>query len=591
MRNGYVTSKDPPAKVWLRAAVLGSIWASSEIILGSFLHNLHIPLRSMILAFIGVMLMVAVGKQWGVKGLFWRAGLICALMKSVSPSGVILSPMIAIFVQGCMMEISVRLAGRNLAAYLLGGTLAVCWNLLQYLGYHILIYGFNIVDIYKKLYDISAEVVSLPKEKYWLPVYVSLAMHVVFGVIAAVSGYLLSGNKGERLPLNRKMSPGQAKKLVEAQAELKVRSVFLLIINLLLFSGYFIVDGILDFPWDLAYAAPVLLFWFIWYRRSMRIVKKPAFWIMFFLTTMISSAVIDMARKGIFTIDLNGLWIGLSLNIRALTLVTGLMAIGYELASRQLRDKLIKSRVRNLFMGMEAASCILPGIIAGLPSAKQTLLHPRAVFAGQLARTARWLAELESRYEIHRNVVLITGGIHSGKTGLIKLCIPLLDNAGYKTGGFICPAVFEHEQRAGYDICDISANIRLLLSRKDLKSDDQIGEYGFSQEGLDLGYSLLDPETAGKADMIIVDEVGPWELSGSGWAKCLPHLLSMKDKLLIWIVREQILDSVFGKWNITDPLVVHTGMEDPAAVTALMIQKFHSLSGAPAEDDPKQSAR
>jgi len=29
--------------IWLKAAMLGSLWASIEIILGSFLHNLHIP--------------------------------------------------------------------------------------------------------------------------------------------------------------------------------------------------------------------------------------------------------------------------------------------------------------------------------------------------------------------------------------------------------------------------------------------------------------------------------------------------------------------------------------------------------------------
>ena len=34
------TGLDP---LWQRAAVLGSLWAASEIVLGSFLHNLRVP--------------------------------------------------------------------------------------------------------------------------------------------------------------------------------------------------------------------------------------------------------------------------------------------------------------------------------------------------------------------------------------------------------------------------------------------------------------------------------------------------------------------------------------------------------------------
>ena len=44
----------PLNPIWLKAAVVGSIWASIEIILGSFLHNLKIPLSGTILSFIAM---------------------------------------------------------------------------------------------------------------------------------------------------------------------------------------------------------------------------------------------------------------------------------------------------------------------------------------------------------------------------------------------------------------------------------------------------------------------------------------------------------------------------------------------------------
>ena len=83
--------------IWLKASVLGCLWASSEIVLGSFLHNLQVPFSSNFLTGIGIILLISVSYIWKDKGLFWRSGLICALMKSVSPSAVIFGPMIAIF--------------------------------------------------------------------------------------------------------------------------------------------------------------------------------------------------------------------------------------------------------------------------------------------------------------------------------------------------------------------------------------------------------------------------------------------------------------------------------------------------------------
>ncbi|MDD8012506.1 MAG: hypothetical protein PHX05_03415, partial [Acidobacteriota bacterium] len=97
---------------WLKAAALGCMWASSEIVLGGFLHNLNVPFTGNLMAGIGIVLMIAVGHLWPERGLFWRAGLICALMKGLAPSAVIFGPMIAITFQGCLMDLAVRIFRR-----------------------------------------------------------------------------------------------------------------------------------------------------------------------------------------------------------------------------------------------------------------------------------------------------------------------------------------------------------------------------------------------------------------------------------------------------------------------------------------------
>ncbi|MBK6284537.1 MAG: hypothetical protein IPF54_19595 [Draconibacterium sp.] len=116
---------------WIKAAILGTIWASSEIVLGSFLHNLRIPFSGNILTAIAIIILISANYKWQENGLFWRAGVICALLKTMSPSAVIFGPMIAIFTESVLLELSVRILGRSIPGYILGAVLAMSWNLFQ----------------------------------------------------------------------------------------------------------------------------------------------------------------------------------------------------------------------------------------------------------------------------------------------------------------------------------------------------------------------------------------------------------------------------------------------------------------------------
>jgi hypothetical protein len=80
--------------IWLKAAVIGSLWASVEIVAGSFLHNLQVPFSGTILTAFAILLLSAFSRLWKESGIIWRAGIICALMKSISPSAVIIGPMV-----------------------------------------------------------------------------------------------------------------------------------------------------------------------------------------------------------------------------------------------------------------------------------------------------------------------------------------------------------------------------------------------------------------------------------------------------------------------------------------------------------------
>ena len=114
----------PLSQKWLKAAVIGSIWASVEIILCSFLRNLKIPFSGMILSFISVWLLISFLQLWKENSIILRAGIICALMKSISPSALILGPMIGIITEAILIELFIFIFGKNLFGYMIGGAFA-----------------------------------------------------------------------------------------------------------------------------------------------------------------------------------------------------------------------------------------------------------------------------------------------------------------------------------------------------------------------------------------------------------------------------------------------------------------------------------
>ena len=181
----------PLNSVWLKASVVGSTWASIEIIFGSFLHNLKIPLSGAILSFISVWILISFLQIWKENGLVLRAGIICALLKSISPSAFILGPMIGIFSEALLIELFILIFGKNLFGYLFGGAFAVLSSLLHKVVSLLILYGFNLVKILSDLYSFAVKQIKL---EHLSPVYLILvitAIYIITGMVGAVVGLSL----------------------------------------------------------------------------------------------------------------------------------------------------------------------------------------------------------------------------------------------------------------------------------------------------------------------------------------------------------------------------------------------------------------
>ncbi len=145
-------SEDKASVIAFHASVL----SFSEIGVGSFLHAYHIPFRGQLLSLnqIFILTQVSLASSKGKKCSPLIVSSIAASVKSLSPMGKKLTPMLALFMQGLLFNCGIFLLGSRLAGYILGAIFSSLWAFIQPLLLYYLIFGkvvFNVVSFVSSL--------------------------------------------------------------------------------------------------------------------------------------------------------------------------------------------------------------------------------------------------------------------------------------------------------------------------------------------------------------------------------------------------------------------------------------------------------
>src|SRR5665648_90598 len=316
---------------WIKASIIGTIWAASEIVLGSFLHNIKVPFSGNILTAIGIIILISINYKWHERGLFWRAGLICAVMKTLSPSAIIFGPMIAIFTEALLLELFVRLLGRTYAGYILGAMFAMSWNLFQKIANYIIFYGENIIEVYSNLLKLAQKQLGIQTGIIWLPIIILLIIYALFGIFAAIIGIRI-GRKLLKHPTSGlpDINNKPITKIPGNSGYAFNYSITWLFIDMALIVFSFILLNYTPWiVWSLVIAGIVII-WSLRYKRAFRQLSKPKFWIFFVLITLITAFAFTKAQPGENLLR-EGLLAGFQMNFRAAIIIVGFAVLGTEL--------------------------------------------------------------------------------------------------------------------------------------------------------------------------------------------------------------------------------------------------------------------
>jgi nucleoside-triphosphatase THEP1 len=553
---------------WIKASVTGTIWAASEIVFGSFLHNLKIPFCGNILTAIGLIILISTAYLWKEKGIFWRAGLICALMKTMSPSAVIFGPMIAILTEAIIVELSILLLGRTYVGFIIASILAMSWNLVQKVFSYILFYGFDIIHLYKDLVKIAEKQISYNFDLLWMPILLLLGSYAIFGTIAGILGIRV-GKKVLKSSESAEYDTANSLEKKKNQNENFEHSLFWLFLNIA-----FIITGLILFSktnWYIWTPTIIVIatIWIIRYRRALRKISNPKFWILFVFITLVTVFVFTRLQSG-ENVLVKGLIAGVQMNLRAVLMVLGFSVLAVELYNPIVRDFFRKSSFRQLPAALELSAESLPLFVSSIPHFKTAIRQPISIFSRVILLANKRLEEIKSEINRTPQVIIIAGEKNEGKTTFIKNILSEIKENGIKTGGIISEKIFENEKLIGYNIIDIETSKNNAFLRKgDFDNCDKIKKYSILKSGLEFGNDSL-IKAAENNSLLIIDEVGQLELLNKGWHQSILEILKSDVKTIIITVRTEFIETIKEKYSLDTNLNLKVSENSPKEILKLL---------------------
>jgi len=491
--------------------------------------------------------MISTSYKWKERGLFWRAGLICALMKTMSPSAVIFGPMVAIFSQSVMLELFTRVFGRNVIGYLTGAMFAMTWNLFQKIMIFIIYYGFNIANIYANLLKYAERQLNIDFDLVWSPIFVLAAIYACLGLISGIIGMMV-GQRLVREPVAYRQ--GNARKnsnVISADRQKFNYSVSWLFLNLgLIITAFYLLNHASWPVWSIAIAAIVTV-WILRYKRALRQLSRPRIWIFFVVITMASAFVIGKIQSDDW---IRGLEIGVQMNFRAMIVILGFSVLGTELYNRKVREFFARTAFRQLPFALEISMKSLPMTIASVPEAKVIARSPVSVICSVISQIEQRLTEVKK--ELSRHIYIITGAIGEGKTTQVRKLVEELKAGNVSVKGIYSPRIMADGQTAGYDVVDIDSGFRVPFLRVDSESESKkIGRYSINPAAIEAGLKSLSVALNSNPDVIVADEIGKMELGNEGWFEKLGGVLK-GSSILVFAVRDSFVEEIVNKFEMKD---------------------------------------
>jgi len=529
---------------WLKAAVIGSIWASFEIIFGTFLHNLRIPFAGTFLTFFSLVLLIGFSYKWNDRYLFLKAGIICALMRSMMPTSIILGPLIGIMVEAVIFQFSLKLFGRTYIAFVFAGVLSMFSAIIHKIVSILIIYGFDIVKLLENMYFVLLKTTHIDLPIQQLFIIVSI-IYVLLGLATAYIGVKV----GKEIKIaEKKLTATNIDFNSEKEYELfntnnfRFNSILIFVYFILLIFSLVALE-MFAFGYALILIIPFLLFLTYRYGKSLRRLSKPIFWMQLVIIILISILFWNDKYDGFI--------VGMKMISRAILVVAVFTAISVELKNPVVKALMYKKGFSGLYSTIGLASSAVPFLLENIVVSRKTFTNPVKVLKKAIELSDSLLCSFTGHFSNTSKITIISGETRSGKTTYLKNLLEKLkkEKPNLKIGGIIAHGIDKDGSRLGFEIENVASGMKKMLSNNiNEEGNIRVGRFYFKQEGMEFGRKVLE-NSLENSDLLIIDEIGHFELRGKGWFDVIEAAMLKENLDMIWVVRKSLLEDVLKLWS------------------------------------------
>jgi nucleoside-triphosphatase THEP1 len=150
-----------------------------------------------------------------------------------------------------------------------------------------------------------------------------------------------------------------------------------------------------------------------------------------------------------------------------------------------------------------------------------------------------------------QKVFIISGAQGGGKTTRLKDVLSLLQKKGRSFSGFVAEGSWENNKRIAFTLVNVKTNESVPLCGLSAKVNWQKnGRFYFNPEAIAIGEKWLGKSNTSPVDLIVIDEIGIFELDNKVWHPAFQLLLQQSNCRFIITVREGIVEQIIQKYKL-----------------------------------------
>ena len=557
---------------WLKSAAIASVWGSTEVMLGSFLHNIKLPMAGTLLTFIAIIYMSVFAIIWKEKLLILKASLITALIKSISPSSVLLGPMTAIILEGLLFELALLVIGRNFLGIVLAGMLVQISVLVHKAIALLIVYSTDLVRIINNLYTFAQRQFQFELSGQQA-LFIIIIIYAIIGLSASIIGYIAAKstkkklqNLSKDLNINYFVIPVKINSRPFITTPAKKNPFILLVFDFIFMIFLLWLITQINFPLALTITFLSFAIYYYLYPQAFGIFRKTFFWIQIFIFFIFGVLFYyDTPSKLMFNphgFINSGLMI-----LRALIIIVFFSVVSIQLNNERIKAFVLRKGFHNVYLTLQLTFLTLPKFIEYFSNKLNfRLIQKLIIFSINLL-------DFYKRNITQRKLILIQGDLNSGKTRFVKKIISILTKNFFSIGGIYTEKTLENN-KWNYYVVDILTKQKILLCTENKIENPYFKtmRFYFSKTGINYGISFIEKSITKK--IIIIDEIGKLELLNYGWSPILETLLDL-NKILIWTVRKKYTKEILNKFMINKAYIFDVSIDKPEQVVKFILQTYN----------------